>query len=332
MASDIIEISIDDFDSLEETILTAKNYCSQMNFDKLAVNMVASAVSEIATNVIKYGDKGQFKMTQLANGKGVRVEILDKGPGISNINQAIQDGFSTDPTSLGVGLGAAKRAMDTLSIQSKEGSGTSITMEKWLPISQEELEYAVVSRADENYMYNGDGYIFKEYGGDCLFVAIIDGLGEGFNAFKTTQSLLNLLIDDFSLDLDVIVKKCETLIKEQYKDSGAAIGILRIKPDKISYLAVGDTFIETYANEKKSFISKDGIVGAFQLPVLKIKEIQNDECSVIVMCTDGIKNNFYGRELPLVESAQYIADYIYLNHKREYGDATVIVIKTIKTE
>ncbi len=62
--------------------------------------------------------------------KGLEIVIVDKGPGIPDINQAVKDGYST-AGGLGLGLGGAKRLMDELRIESSK-VGTKVTMRKWL--------------------------------------------------------------------------------------------------------------------------------------------------------------------------------------------------------
>lgn len=292
--------------------------------------MIASAVSEIATNVLKYACSGHINICSTNNNRGINIECIDNGPGIESIDRAMVDGYSTDPTSLGVGLGAAKRAMDCFNIESEINVGTKIRMNKWLPIPEAEIEYGIISFPDKYYRYNGDAYILKEYNGNSVLVAIIDGLGEGEKAWRTSQIIKAVIYENYLRSLDDIIKICEVELKRKVPKSGAAIALLRYEPGKMHYCGVGDTFINVYSPEKITFRSQQGIVGTFKLPIIKTTTKRSLNSATIVMCTDGIKNHFTSKTLPVHNHAQIIADYIMGNFRRENGDATVIVIKLKK--
>jgi serine/threonine-protein kinase RsbT len=94
--------------------------------------LVATAISEISRNILVYAQRGEIVITQLRewNRSGILVVARDSGPGIRNVDLAMQDGYSTGK-SLGLGLPGAKRLMDEFTIESTVGTGTTITMKKW---------------------------------------------------------------------------------------------------------------------------------------------------------------------------------------------------------
>ena len=96
--------------------------------------LIAAAVSEIARNLVRYARNGSMELRVLRLGarQGLRIVARDEGPGIPNIPQAMQDGFSTS-RSLGLGLSAAQRVMDEFTILSRPGVGTIVSMTKWGP-------------------------------------------------------------------------------------------------------------------------------------------------------------------------------------------------------
>ncbi len=104
-----------------------------LGFDGTDVTLVAAAISEVARNIVDHAKEGEIVLNQIHNGpkKGIQIIARDQGPGISDIAQAMQYGFSTRK-GLGVGLPSAKWLMDEFDIQSKVGKGTMITMKKWL--------------------------------------------------------------------------------------------------------------------------------------------------------------------------------------------------------
>ena len=95
---------------------------------------IVTAASEIGRNTVQYGGGGVATVSIIVNGarRGVRLEFVDQGPGIKDIPQALQDGFTTGG-GLGLGLSGAKRLCDEFDIQSEAGKGTRISLVRWKP-------------------------------------------------------------------------------------------------------------------------------------------------------------------------------------------------------
>lgn len=95
---------------------------------------LVTAGSELARNIIRYATHGQGVATvqQMRSGdrRGVRVEFVDDGPGIADIEQVMRDGFSTGG-SLGLGLPGSRRLVDEFSIESAAGQGTRVVIAQW---------------------------------------------------------------------------------------------------------------------------------------------------------------------------------------------------------
>lgn len=95
---------------------------------------IVTAASEIGRNTVQYGGGGLARIEIVLNGtrRGLRLEFTDEGPGIKDIPQALQDGFTTGG-GLGLGLSGAKRLSDEFDIQSEVGKGTRVSMLRWKP-------------------------------------------------------------------------------------------------------------------------------------------------------------------------------------------------------
>ena len=91
-----------------------------------------TAASELGRNTIQYGGGGDASIAVLTNGtrRGLRLEFVDQGPGIKDIAQALQDGFTTGG-GLGLGLSGAKRLSDEFHIESEPGKGTRVVITRW---------------------------------------------------------------------------------------------------------------------------------------------------------------------------------------------------------
>lgn len=120
----------------EADILAARKagreVAQKLGFGGTDLVLIATAISEIARNIILYGKRGQmvFDVVAKAQLRGLTVTARDEGPGIADIPKAMQDGYSTGK-GLGLGLPGARRLMDEFEIASRPGEGTTVVMTKW---------------------------------------------------------------------------------------------------------------------------------------------------------------------------------------------------------
>src|ERR1043165_6579165 len=106
----------------------------ELGFNGADVTLIAAAISEVARNIVDHAKTGEIVMSTVQNtsngGKtGIQIIARDEGPGIRDVAQAMQYGYSTRK-GLGVGLPGAKWLMDEFDIASQIGRGTTITMKK----------------------------------------------------------------------------------------------------------------------------------------------------------------------------------------------------------
>ncbi len=106
----------------------------EVGFEGSDLTLIATAISEVARNIVDHAKRGEVTLQAIQEGgrHGLLIVARDQGPGIRDINQAMEYGYSTGK-GLGVGLPGAKWLMDEFQIDSKLGQGTTITMRKWLP-------------------------------------------------------------------------------------------------------------------------------------------------------------------------------------------------------
>ncbi len=106
----------------------------QLGFSLTDVTMIATAISEIARNITSYAGRGEVRVgLQYRDGRqALVVRAEDDGPGIADIERALEDGYSTG-RGLGLGLPGARRLMDRLIVESSPGKGTVVEMWKWIP-------------------------------------------------------------------------------------------------------------------------------------------------------------------------------------------------------
>lgn len=105
---------------------------SELGFAAGDATLIATAISELARNIVSYARQGQIVLRVLSTGnrKGLLIVASDRGPGIPDVRQALRDGFSTSG-SLGMGLPGVRRLMDEFEITSQPGQGTTVAVKKW---------------------------------------------------------------------------------------------------------------------------------------------------------------------------------------------------------
>ena len=105
----------------------------ELGFDGSDLTLIATAISEVARNIVTHAKSGEITLTSANHGnrRGIQIVAHDKGPGIKDITKAMQYGYSTNK-GLGVGLPGAKWLMDEFDIDSQVGKGTTVILKKWL--------------------------------------------------------------------------------------------------------------------------------------------------------------------------------------------------------
>jgi serine/threonine-protein kinase RsbT len=112
---------------------SARSISASIGFGIVDQTKIVTSVSELARNMLKYAHGGDVTIEAVEEGlrRGILLVFEDQGPGISDIDQAMADGF-TSGGGLGLGLGGTKRLMGELSITSAPGAGTRVVTRKWL--------------------------------------------------------------------------------------------------------------------------------------------------------------------------------------------------------
>ena len=105
---------------------------AELGFSPTDIVRIATAISELARNVLSYAASGEIRLEAVncRNGLGIAITASDRGPGIADVEQAMQDAFSTSG-GLGLGLPGVRRLMDEFTIESAVGQGTTVSATKW---------------------------------------------------------------------------------------------------------------------------------------------------------------------------------------------------------
>jgi len=111
---------------------TVRTWAVELGFGLVDQTKLVTAASELARNTVDYGGGGTVQLEALNNGvhRGLRLTFEDHGPGIPDVELALQDGYTTGG-GLGLGLGGAKRLVNEFEIESRSGEGTRVCITRW---------------------------------------------------------------------------------------------------------------------------------------------------------------------------------------------------------
>jgi serine/threonine-protein kinase RsbT len=113
---------------------TVRAKAQDLGFSLVDQTKMVTAASELARNTLVHGGGGWVYIQVVENGirRGVKMIFEDNGPGIADVEKALQDGFTTG-SGLGLGLGGARRLSNEFEISSQPGQGTRIAIIRWKP-------------------------------------------------------------------------------------------------------------------------------------------------------------------------------------------------------
>ncbi len=129
-AAEVLGISHDqDVVRVRQAVRTA---AVAVNLSLVDQTKLITAASELARNTLVYGGGGRAELERVSNGRrtGIRVTFIDEGPGLTDLDQALTDGYTTGG-GLGLGLSGSRRLVDEFDIKTAAGEGTRIAVIKW---------------------------------------------------------------------------------------------------------------------------------------------------------------------------------------------------------
>jgi serine/threonine-protein kinase RsbT len=111
---------------------TTRDRAVSVGFSLVDQTKIVTAASELARNTLIHGGGGEVTIEVLNEGarKGVRLVFADRGPGIPDVDVALNDGYSTG-SGLGLGLSGARRLSNEFSLESRPGEGTRVAITRW---------------------------------------------------------------------------------------------------------------------------------------------------------------------------------------------------------
>jgi anti-sigma regulatory factor (Ser/Thr protein kinase)/serine/threonine protein phosphatase PrpC len=312
----------------------ARTVAAAVGFDGRAVEEVAIAAGELASNLIKHAGGGELRLTRLADyGRfGMQLESIDRGPGIPDVEHAMADGFST-AGGIGYGLGAINRLMDEVDVRPGANRGTHIIGKRWVraPARAAQpypLEVGAATRAHLGMAVNGDAFVIKHWG-DSALVAVIDGLGHGQFAHRAAQAARQFVESHFDQPLAGIFRGAGRACSSTH---GVVMAVTRVDwgAGRLTFASVGNVESRVSgAPTPPQLIVRRGIVG-LNTPNPIVTEHPWGRTSLMVLHTDGVSASWRWEDFPAwgAARAEDMAWQLLRSAARDDDDATVVVVKS----
>ncbi len=296
-------------------------------------NEIDIIVSEMTSNLFKYGDDGEILMGVFENNGSPYIELIsiDNGPGIANPTRMMQDGVSTTNT-MGCGLGSIKRLSDVFELYSLVGWGTIVLSRiyneppKLRDKSDLFIRPIVVAKPGETV--SGDGFVVKKTD-KYIKMMLADGLGHGPEANKAVNEAASM----FKIFPDYSPTETLRFIHSSIKKTrGAVINIIGYDLDAKAWSSTGIGNIAVRMMGPAGFrnhMSYNGIVGHNIPNTMNDQQYLAEGYNMTVLCSDGIKTRWDMLKYPQMYKydQSVLAAAIYKDHARRNDDMSVVVAK-----
>ncbi|MCP4543829.1 MAG: SpoIIE family protein phosphatase [Chloroflexi bacterium] len=313
--------------------------------------IVTIAISEVASNIIRYANTGEIILEPVLQDdkRGIVIIARDEGPGITDVKQALQDGYSTGG-GLGLGLSGARRLMDEFEIVTQVGMGTTIVMKKMETMEMTHLqstvttevttpsaqstpfiEWGIATRSFDGRGESGDQCLVEPFSGGIL-VMVVDGLGHGPSAAIAGKAAVAAVEGHASEPVAALLKRCHEGLR---RTRGAVVSLASFDAHagKMTWLGIGNVkglllrANGNVARTRERLLLRGGVVG-YQLPTLRPATLSVGRGDTLILATDGLRSVF-ADELVIGDAPQQMADRIFDQYRRGTDDAMVLVARYI---
>lgn len=302
-----------------------KEAALSMGFDSFQSGLFSVAVSEITINAVRYANGAQAYISTTENGKGLHIEVEDQGPGIADLDQAMQAGYSSF-NSLGLGLRAAQRAVDELQITTSV-NGTKVCLTSYLPISNDVIDIGSVSFPKVGEAVNGDGYCICQYHGESVLLALYECHEEKTELQAALLMIKTFIKGNLEQPLDVLAERFHHFLQQKNYRKGVEMALLRITPVETQSLIIGDLTICSIFNDAHQMSPYPGKFGV-NMPVnYEVRKSITTHKYCFAIHTNGLKNiTLNTNEIADLTATKY-AEQLFDKHAIAEDDATIIMVK-----
>jgi anti-sigma regulatory factor (Ser/Thr protein kinase) len=264
----------------------------RLGFAETQAQELAVAVTEAASNLVKHAKAGAMMLR--ADAAGIEVVTVDAGPGIADVPAALRDGTSTAGT-LGIGLGAIRRAADFCAVYSLPGRGTTVAA-RFLARrgDPEQGGWAGLIRPLGDETECGDSYIARRTGAGVT-VMLCDGLGHGPLAAMASRAAVAILREDPEAEPAVLLRRVHQGLG---RTRGGAVAIAAIGPEAVTFAGLGNVAGWILSGpDRQGMISVPGIAG-HQARTIRQYSYTRPPGAAVILHSDGLSSRWNAADLP----------------------------------
>lgn len=326
---DPIVIDVTETSAIGEIRRAASSLADRAELTEEDRGRLSLVITELATNVIKHASGGTFLLGRSeADSSTVEVLVLDSGPGIANIGEALRDGHSTAGTP-GNGLGAVMRKANFFQMYSRPKHGTVSLARISAAKGTQKLDQATSGGVSVPYpgeTANGDGWTAKpvERGRRIM---VVDGLGHGELAHDAALAACDAFQKATGSVSDTLMVIHDAL--RGTRGAAVAVAELDLESGLVRFSGVGNisaTIVDP--NARRSAVSLYGIVGHQMREAREYTYPWSAE-STLIMHSDGLTTRWDLDAFPglLGRDAVLIAGVLWKDYRRQSDDSTVVVVR-----
>lgn len=322
---------------------TVTELAIRCGFGEVATGRLAIAVSEAATNILKYACDGELLIRALQEevvgpaAPQVEVIAIDRGPGMADLGTSLRDGVSTTGTA-GNGLGAMRRLATAFDIYTAPGRGTVLRMtlspadRPGVP-ALPAISVGSVCLPIDGETECGDGwYVSSARSLSSLMVA--DGLGHGPDAARAAEAARRVAAAHAFVAPAVMIGHAHAALRAT---RGAALAAARIEadPGRVRFAGIGNISASVVmpgtlaaAGMRRQLISHNGIVGYAMRKVTEVEAPWPDD-TLLVLHSDGLGTHWDLDDYPGLHARHpaIVAAVLYRDFARGRDDVTVVVCR-----
>ncbi|AGL13795.1 ATP-binding SpoIIE family protein phosphatase [Actinoplanes sp. N902-109] len=308
---------------------TAERLATELGVPDKDTADLAIVVAEAAGNLVKHATGGALlvRPVRARQRAGVEIIAIDKGPGMADVLQAVDDGHSTTGT-LGIGLGAIVRQASWSDLHSVPGRGTVLAAQVW-PGGEPETGWAAgLTRPLTGEPVSGDSYAFREADGRKQAL-MCDGLGHGRLAHAAGREAVRVFHSAPAMPPAAVV---ELLHRTLSHTRGAALAVADLdqQGSVLRYAGLGNIsgIILSPEGTRRGLVSLPGIAGHQKRQIREYEYPFAAGC-VLLMHSDGVVDRWNPYDYPglLTHSPQVIAATVLRDAGIRRDDAGVVVAK-----
>jgi anti-sigma regulatory factor (Ser/Thr protein kinase) len=325
-------VAVEERSQVSEARRVAVRLAQEAGFDENARSDIGIVASEAAANVVRHAGRGKLLLTMMdgARGSGLELVCVDHGPGMSDVQACMHDGYSSAGT-MGGGLGAMRRLAHDFAIYSAPGVGTALVCRFWREPGKPEaaggVSIAGVAVPVQGESVCGDAWTVVA-GASGTRLLVVDGLGHGPAAADAAATAVRIFHEHASAQPERVLGVLHAGMRST-RGAAVSVAFLDRQHRELRYAGVGNISGTIVSGDgTRSLVSHNGTVGH---QMRKAQEFVYPwvEGALLVVHSDGLASHWKLDQYPGLfrQDPAIIAAMLYRDHARPRDDVSVVACR-----